>query len=154
MISREHHDSWIHIELILSPSYMMTRASKDKARQAKRNESPSHTRWAGKPAAEPEQNKNVYKYTTYLQIVLMFKDPLTSGSDWEGSPSSVVFNGIHECTKLMETRRLRPVVDTLRPVVKGAARTKFSHFPHRPHGVDGARKTKQGSISYKDVEAH
>ena len=60
---------------------MMTIASKDKARQAKRNESPSHTRWAGKPAPESEQNKNVYKYTTYLQIVLMFKDPLTSGSD-------------------------------------------------------------------------
>ena len=100
------------------------------------------------------QNKDVYKYTANLQIALMFKDPLTSGSDWEGSPSSVVFNGIHECTKLMETRRLRPVVDTLRPVVKGAARTKSSHFPHRPHGVDGARKTKQGIISYKHVEAH
>ena len=48
---------------------------------------------------------------------------------------------------------MKPVVDMLRLVVKDAARTKFSHFPHRPHKVDGARKTRQDSISYKQIEA-
>ena len=49
---------------------------------------------------------------------------------------------------LVETRRLKPVVDTLRPVVKGAARIKFSHSPHRPHEADIALKARQDSISY------
>ena len=53
----------------------------------------------------------------------------------------------------METRRLEPVVDMLRPMVKGAAQTKFLHFPHQPHNVDNAHKTRQGSISCKHVEA-
>ena len=33
---------------------------------------------------------------------------------------------------LTETHRLKPVVDTVRPVVKGAARIKFSHSTYSP----------------------
>ena len=50
------------------------------------------------------QNKDVYKYTANLQIALMFKDPRTSGSDWKGSPSSVVFYDIHVCIKHINAR--------------------------------------------------
>ena len=144
-------------EFTLSSSFLRHTQWQEQAERNRTRQSKTEvraTQGGRKTGRGTGQNKDVYKYTANLQIALMFKDPLTSGSDWEGSPSSVVFNGIHECTKLMETRRLRPVVDTLRPVVKGAARTKFSYFPHRPHGVDGARKTKQGSISYKHVKAH
>ena len=35
----------------------------------------------GKTGRGTGQNKDVYKYTANLQIALMFKDPLTSGSD-------------------------------------------------------------------------
>ena len=58
----------------------------------------------GKTGRGTGQNKDVYKYTANLQIALMFKDPLTSGSDWEGSPSSVVFYDIHVCIKHINAR--------------------------------------------------
>ena len=74
MILRKHHDSLIHIELILSSSYLMTKANKTKQK-------PESHKVSGKTGRRTGQNKNVYNYTTNLQIVLMFKDPLTSGSD-------------------------------------------------------------------------
>ena len=37
MISRKQHDSLIHIELIISSSYLMTKASKTKQNKTKRN---------------------------------------------------------------------------------------------------------------------
>ena len=100
--SIKHHDSRIHIELILSPSYVMTRASKTKQNETNKTEVRA-TQGGRKTGRGTGQNKDVYKYTTNLQIALMFKDPLTSGSDWEGSPSSAVFYDIHVCTKHINT---------------------------------------------------
>ena len=104
--------------------------AKTKQSKTKRNKGPSHTRWAGKPAVEPRQNNDVYNYTTNLQIVHMFKDPLTSGSDWEGSPSSMVFDWIYECTKQSDT-----YTKQIENRGKALIKTKLS-------------KSKQNSISF------
>ena len=80
----------------------MTRASKTKITELNKTGAQA-TRGGRETGRESGQNKSVYKYTTSLQTVLMLKDPLTSGSDWKGSLSSVVFNVTHECTKHIDT---------------------------------------------------
>ena len=57
----------------------MTKASKTKQNETKQK--PKSHMVSGKTGRGIGQNKNVYNYTTNLQIALMFKDPLTSGSD-------------------------------------------------------------------------
>ena len=77
--------------------------------QAKRNRTRQNktevraTQGGRKTGRGTGQNRDVYKYTANLQIALMFKGPLTSGSDWEGSPSSAEFYDIHVCIKHINT---------------------------------------------------
>ena len=58
----------------------MTRASKTKRNETNKTEVRA-TQGGRKTGRGTGQNKDVYKYTANLQISLMFKDPLTSGSD-------------------------------------------------------------------------
>ena len=59
MFSRKHHDSLIYIELIISPSYVMTRASKNETKaRATQGERENRLRNRTK--------QDVYKYTTNL----------------------------------------------------------------------------------------
>ena len=86
--------------------FSVIRNDKSKRNKTERDETKQRSephKVGGKNRRGTGQNKDVYKYTTNLQIALKFKDPLTSGSDWEGSPSSAVFYDIHVCTKHINT---------------------------------------------------
>ena len=67
--------------------------SKQRQSKARQSKVKARTTLGGRETGrETGQSKDVYKYTTNLQIVHIFKDPQINGSDWKGNPSSVVFD--------------------------------------------------------------
>ena len=117
--------------------FSVIRNDKSKRNETKRDETKQKSephKVGGKTGRGTRQNNDAYKYTTNLQIALMFKDPRTSGSDWKGSPSSVVFYDIHVCIKHINARTKlsekwgKTLVKTMQDETKQARLEKCPHY--------------------------